>query len=233
MTSSAVAAIQTAQARKAALQQQLAQARALGYTDKHPEIDRAASRRSRRRTRELTAMNKAPGEQQRRRSCRRTRSTASGWRIAMRPRLRINTLRAQIGAGQRSRSRTTRAGSRRRRWSSRTWRPSPGTSTSERARYTDLKNTYDKARSAEDLARKQGGERFSVLYPASPGAPAAPAAAVEAAGHRRSCSASCSGVVDGGRPRVHGPVGARRARAAERVRGSRPRRNPEDSPARA
>ena len=44
----------------------------------------------------------------------------------------------------------------------------------ERARYTDLKNTYDKARSAEDLARKQGGERFSVLYPASPGAPASP-----------------------------------------------------------
>lgn len=44
----------------------------------------------------------------------------------------------------------------------------------ERARFADLKKTYDNSRSVEDIARKQGGERFSVLYPAYPGVPAAP-----------------------------------------------------------
>jgi len=36
----------------------------------------------------------------------------------------------------------------------------------EKARYDDLNKSYLSARSAEDVARKQGGERFSVLYPA-------------------------------------------------------------------
>lgn len=36
----------------------------------------------------------------------------------------------------------------------------------EKARYTDLNNRYQAAQAAEDVARKQGGERFSVLYPA-------------------------------------------------------------------
>ena len=44
----------------------------------------------------------------------------------------------------------------------------------ERTRYAALKQNYDAARSAEDMARKQGGERFSVLYPAYPGQPANP-----------------------------------------------------------
>ena len=37
----------------------------------------------------------------------------------------------------------------------------------ERLRYTDLNARFNNARMAEDLARKQGGERFSVLYPAN------------------------------------------------------------------
>jgi len=36
----------------------------------------------------------------------------------------------------------------------------------EKARYSDLNTRYQSARSAEDVTRKQGGERFSVLYPA-------------------------------------------------------------------
>ena len=36
----------------------------------------------------------------------------------------------------------------------------------EKAHYTDLNTRYQSARSAEEVARKQGGERFSVLYPA-------------------------------------------------------------------
>jgi uncharacterized protein involved in exopolysaccharide biosynthesis len=37
----------------------------------------------------------------------------------------------------------------------------------ELARYNDLNTKYQQSRTAEDLARKQGGERFSVLYPAT------------------------------------------------------------------
>ena len=38
--------------------------------------------------------------------------------------------------------------------------------TLEKARYADLNTRYQQARVAEDVVRKQGGERFSVLYPA-------------------------------------------------------------------
>ncbi|PYR55622.1 MAG: hypothetical protein DMF85_19105 [Acidobacteria bacterium] len=37
----------------------------------------------------------------------------------------------------------------------------------EKTRYTDLNSSFQKAKGAEDVARKQAGERFSVLYPAS------------------------------------------------------------------
>src|SRR5262249_34734438 len=37
----------------------------------------------------------------------------------------------------------------------------------EKTRYSDLNNRYQQARIAEDVARKQGGERFSILYPAN------------------------------------------------------------------
>ena len=36
----------------------------------------------------------------------------------------------------------------------------------EKLRYADLKNRHEAALLDEDIARKQGGERFSVLYPA-------------------------------------------------------------------
>jgi polysaccharide chain length determinant protein (PEP-CTERM system associated) len=36
----------------------------------------------------------------------------------------------------------------------------------EKAHYNDLNSRYQASRSAEEVARKQGGERFSVLYPA-------------------------------------------------------------------
>ena len=45
----------------------------------------------------------------------------------------------------------------------------------EKARYTDLKTKHANALSAESLARNNGGERFSVLYPANlPTAPESP-----------------------------------------------------------
>ena len=45
----------------------------------------------------------------------------------------------------------------------------------EKTRYTDLNTRYNNGAMAEDMARKQGGERFSVLYPANlPNAPIEP-----------------------------------------------------------
>ena len=42
----------------------------------------------------------------------------------------------------------------------------------EKLRYADLKKRHEAALLEEDIARKQGGERFSVLYPA--GLPTSP-----------------------------------------------------------
>jgi uncharacterized protein involved in exopolysaccharide biosynthesis len=39
--------------------------------------------------------------------------------------------------------------------------------TAEKTRYEDLTKSLTQARVADDVARKQGGERFSILYPAN------------------------------------------------------------------
>jgi succinoglycan biosynthesis transport protein ExoP len=171
LTSTAAAAVHTAQARKAALQQALAEARALGYTDKHPEVDRIKAELAQVDA-ELAAPKQAPGAAN---AELLQADPIYRQRMADRDsaRLRMNTLRAQSALASKQiadyQSRVEAA-------------PMVEENLAaitrdvelERARYTDLKNTYDRARSAEDLARKQGGERFSVLYPAYPGRPAAP-----------------------------------------------------------
>ncbi len=176
MTSSAASAVHSAQARKATLQQELAQARALGYTDKHPEIDRLKAEIAQADA-ELAATKQAPGTVN---SDLLLADPVYKQRMADRDaaRLRINTLRAQSAQATRQiadyQSRVEAAPMVEENLASITRDVDL-----ERARYTDLKNTYDKARSAEDLARKQGGERFSVLYPASPGMPASPSQQVK------------------------------------------------------
>jgi succinoglycan biosynthesis transport protein ExoP len=171
LTSSATSALTAAQSRRAALQQALAEARALGYTDKHPEVDRLKSEMAQVDA-DLAALKQGPG-------------TANGDLLAADPtyrqrmadrdsaRLRINTLRAQSALATKQiadyQSRVEAA-------------PMVEENLAaitrdvelERTRYTALKGSYDNARSTEDIARKQGGERFSVLYPAGPGQPAAP-----------------------------------------------------------
>ena len=171
LSSSATSALHTAQARKAALQQALAEARALGYTDKHPEVDRLKAEMAQVDT-DLAAMKQGPG-------------TANADLLAADPtyrqrtadrdsaRLRINTLRAQSALATKQiadyQSRVEAAPMVEENLASVTRDVEL-----ERTRYNSLKNNYDNARGAEDLARKQGGERFSVLYPAYPGRPAAP-----------------------------------------------------------
>jgi succinoglycan biosynthesis transport protein ExoP len=171
LTSSAASAVHTAQARKVALQQALAEARALGYTDKHPEVDRLKTELAQVDT-DLTALKQGPG-------------AANGDLLAADPmyrrmmadrdnaRVRLNSLRAQSALATKQiadyQSRVEAA-------------PMVEENLAaitrdvelERLRYSQLKKDHDNARSAEDLARKQGGERFSVLYAAYPGQPVAP-----------------------------------------------------------
>ena len=163
LTGFSAVAIQTAQARMNALQQELVQARAAGYTDAHPEIQR---------------INQEMAE------ARKEASSSSGGtsnrdavlladplyrqKINERDasRLRINglqreaaTARAQIGTYQ---SRVDSAPMVEQELASLQQEHDL-----EKARYTDLAGKHQAAVMAEDLARKQGGERFSILYPAS------------------------------------------------------------------
>ena len=171
LTSSAAAAVHAAQSRKGTLQQELSQARALGYTDKHPEIERLKAEIAQADA-ELTAMKQPAGGA---REDLLMADPVYRQRMADRDavRLRINTLRAQSAQA------TAQISQYQSRVEAAPMVEQDLASVSrevdlERARYTDLKTTYDRARSAEDLARKQGGERFSVMYPANPGRDTAP-----------------------------------------------------------
>ena len=165
MTASGLAAAQAAQKRVDDLEAQLAADRALGYTDKHPDVDRL-QREIKQARADLAAAKVQPAGQPRgdaqggpdvsRRSCR-----SATWRgstsASCRP--RPSRRSGQIGEYQ---SRVEAApvveqelASLEREY------------TLEKARYSDLTTRFSNARMAEDLARKQGGERFSVLYTAS------------------------------------------------------------------
>jgi succinoglycan biosynthesis transport protein ExoP len=173
LTSTAAQAIQSAQNRIAQLEQQKAQEKALGKTDKHPDVvalqDEITTARA-----ELNGVRQS-GTGTGRDDLLQADSTYRQ-RVQDRDqaRARIRTLqaaegqaRAQIGQYQ---SRVDAAPMVEQDLAS-----VDRDVTLERVRYSDLKTKYDNARSAEDLARKQGGERFSVLYPAYPGRPENPA----------------------------------------------------------
>jgi succinoglycan biosynthesis transport protein ExoP len=171
MPASTIGQIQAVQVRIAQLQQQLTAERALGKTDKHPDVaslqaDIAAAKA------ELNGIRQSPSANRDEllqadpiyRTAALERDTA---------RARIRTLqaaegqaRAQIAAYQ---SRVDAAP-----MVDQDLTPITREVDLERERYKTLKANYDSARSTEDIARKQGGERFSVLYPAYPGRPANP-----------------------------------------------------------
>lgn len=172
LTSSGAASIQSSRARINQLQHQLAAERAIGKTDKHPDVVALKEEIANARAELGSAKKTDDGGRDdllqadpmyRQRTLDRDNA-----------RLRIRTLqaaeaqaRAQIGQYQR---RVEAA-------------PMVEQDLSsvqreydlEKIRYADLKKKHDEAVNAEDLARKQGGERFSVLYPAYlPVSPATP-----------------------------------------------------------
>ncbi len=171
MTSTGAAAINGAQARINLLQQQLTQERALGKTDKHPDIvslqEEIANARAELNTKQSNSGNSrdellAADPMYRQRIQDRDTSKARVRSLQAAE----NLARSQIAQYQ---SRVDAAP-----MVEQDLGPVQRDTELEREHYKDLKTRYDNARSAEDTARKQGGERFSVLYPASPGQPANP-----------------------------------------------------------
>ena len=163
LTGFSAVAIQTAQARINMLQQELVQARAAGYTDAHPEIQRINQEMAEAR-KEASA---SPGGNSNREAVLMA-DPLYRQKINERDasRLRINglqreaaTARSQIATYQRRVDSAPMV--------EQELAALQQEHDLEKARYTDLAGKHQSAVMAEDLARKQGGERFSILYPAS------------------------------------------------------------------
>jgi polysaccharide chain length determinant protein (PEP-CTERM system associated) len=163
--------VNATQARIAHLQNQLTQEKALGKTDKHPDIislhDELTTARA-----ELAAF-KQPAAAEREEMLQGDPIYRQRVQERDAARLRIRTLRAQSAQA------SAQIGTYQSRVEAAPMVEQDLSSVSrdvqlEQARYTDLKTKHENARLAEDLARRQGGERFSVLYPAYPGRPAKP-----------------------------------------------------------
>ena len=172
MTSSGAAAIQTVQGRINQLQQQLERYQSLGYTEKHPDIIQTKEEMSV-AMRELTSARKqTPAGGNEILSADPTyRQKENERKDAV---LRLNTLKrqiqqtlGQIGSYQ---ARVEAAPVVEQELASLTQEFKL-----EEIRYADLSTKHQNAIMAEDLARKQGGERFVVLNPAFlPSSPASP-----------------------------------------------------------
>ncbi len=172
MTSSTLAASQAAQKHLDDLQAQLASDRALGYTDKHPEIIRIQEEVKQARADLAASKTEPPANRE------DALKSDPMYRAKLQERdlshIHLKELQnaaanaeSQIGAYQ---SRVDSAPIAEQELASlnRDY-------DNEKTHYNDLNGRYQAAHSAEDVARKQGGERFSVLYPADlPNAPIEP-----------------------------------------------------------
>lgn len=164
-------AAQAAQTRVTQLQQELAQVRALGYTDKHPEVDRLKSEIGQAQT-QLASIRQPAGAS---REELLLADPIYRQRVADREaaRLRVRALQAQAQQA------SAQIGQYQGRAEAAPMVEQDLAAVQrdvdlEKIRYTDLKTKHESARLAEELARKNGGERFSILYPAQPGRPSNP-----------------------------------------------------------
>jgi polysaccharide chain length determinant protein (PEP-CTERM system associated) len=164
MTTAGMAASQNAQKRIDDLEAQLAADRALGYTDKHPDIDRL--QREIRQARADLASSKVTQPSNREDLLKADPLYHQKIQEREMARLHIRELQASSAGAQRQigmyQTRVESAPVAEQELASidRDYKL-------ELARYNDLNTKYQQSRTAEELARKQGGERFSVLYPAS------------------------------------------------------------------
>lgn len=164
MTSTGVAAIQAAQSRINELQRQLTQYRAAGYTDQHPDIIQTREELAVAQRELSTARQQTPSGNNDVLAADPSYRQKVQERDAAR--LHIATLQRQIAQA------LSQIGSYQARVESAPLVEQELSSLVqdyelERTRYQDLSAQHQKAVLAEDLARKQGGERFVVLNPAS------------------------------------------------------------------
>ena len=164
MTSTGAAAMQAAQNRINELQRQLTQYRAAGYTDQHPDIVQTKEELTVAQ-REMTSARQQPSA-----GNADVLSADPSYRQKVQERdaakLHIAQLQRQVAQA------LSQIGSYQARVESAPLVEQELSSLVqenelERTRYTDLSAQHQKALLAEDLARKQGGERFVVLNPAS------------------------------------------------------------------
>jgi succinoglycan biosynthesis transport protein ExoP len=162
-TSSAAAAIQTAQMRINTLNQQLMTAQSAGYTEKHPEIINLKAEIAQAKNELANAKQDGPAAVDLLRA-----DPLYNQKVAERDALKARlaslrvaegSVRNQIAAYQ---SRVEAAPMVEQELSGIVREQSL-----ENVRYNDLKAKYDLALLNGDIARKQGGERFSVMYAAS------------------------------------------------------------------
>jgi polysaccharide chain length determinant protein (PEP-CTERM system associated) len=163
LTHTSAAAIQSSQARLYHLQQELVQARAAGYTDAHPEIVRinhemAEARKEMNTSREQNPNNREailmadPAYRQKAAERDASRLRIAGLeREARAARTQIATYQSRVDAAPMVEQELASL---------------QQAHDIEKTNYTDLTKKHQDAIVAEDLARKQGGERFSILYPA-------------------------------------------------------------------
>ena len=138
--------------------------RALGYTDKHPDIQRLQREIKQARADLAASKTETPANRE------ETLKTDPLYRAKVQERdmakLHIKELQNASAVAQRQigeyQSRVESAPAVEQELASLDREYS-----SEKARYADLSSRLANARTAEDVARKQGGERFSILYPAS------------------------------------------------------------------
>jgi succinoglycan biosynthesis transport protein ExoP len=171
MTTVGIAAAQAAQKRIDDLETQLAADRALSYTDKHPDVERLQREIKQARAEATAAKVQPPNRDELLKADPIYRTKVQERDMA---RLHIRELQAASVASQRqigeyqNRVETAPLAEQELASVQRDY-------DAEKARYADLNTRFNNARMAEDLARKQGGERFSVLYPANlPDAPFEP-----------------------------------------------------------
>jgi polysaccharide chain length determinant protein (PEP-CTERM system associated) len=163
LTSSAAAAIHTAQNRINELNQQLQAARALGYTDKHPEVVHLKAEIAQSRA-DLTSAKQDGPAGKAALSADPVYSQKVAERDALKARIQSlrraeTSIRGEIGNYQRK----VEAAPMVEQEMSGLLREQE----TETARLKDLRLKHDSAMLQGDIARQEGGERFSILYRAS------------------------------------------------------------------
>lgn len=163
MTSTGAAAVQAAQRHIDDLQSQLASDRALGYTDKHPEIMRLQQEIKQAQADLAAARQQSPENRDQLLRADPLYRQKLTERDAIKLHIKeledaSRRLTSQISSYQ---SRVDAAPMVEQELSS-----LDREYNLEKTRYTQLTTNYQNAKAAEDVARKQAGERFSILYPA-------------------------------------------------------------------